>query len=87
MIFVVTHFAMGQIPIPTEEKFWYCDPAQKLEDGLIRWDSGWYIPIAKNGYSFENTAFFPLYPFLIRLISMLGGDIWKKGLWISNVGF
>jgi hypothetical protein len=38
-----------------------------------RWDAGWYLDIAQNGYSFipgkqSNVAFFPLYPNLIRLV-------------------
>src|SRR3954467_15005723 len=36
-----------------------------------RWDAGWYYSIAKSGYKFapdqrSNTAFFPVYPMLIR---------------------
>lgn len=36
-----------------------------------RWDGGWYISVARSGYRFvpgqqSNTAFFPLYPLLIR---------------------
>jgi Gpi18-like mannosyltransferase len=36
-----------------------------------RWDGGWYLDIAKHGYSFvpgkqSSVAFFPLYPYLIR---------------------
>jgi len=38
-----------------------------------RWDAGWYLGIAQDGYSFipgkqSNVAFFPLYPDLIRLV-------------------
>ena len=38
-----------------------------------RWDGGWYLGIAKDGYSFtpgiqSNVAFFPLYPMLVRLV-------------------
>jgi Gpi18-like mannosyltransferase len=38
-----------------------------------RWDAGWYLDVAKNGYKFlpgeqSNVAFFPLYPYLTRLI-------------------
>lgn len=38
-----------------------------------RWDGGWYLDIAKDGYSFipgqqSSVAFFPLYPGLIRLV-------------------
>jgi Gpi18-like mannosyltransferase len=38
----------------------------------FRWDSEWYLSIAKNGYQFtpgqeSNVAFFPLYPYAVRL--------------------
>jgi Gpi18-like mannosyltransferase len=47
-------------------------------DGLVwgpwqRWDTIWYTKIAEQGYSSDDlsTAFFPLYPLLIRLTSTL----------------
>ena len=43
-----------------------------------RWDSGWYLKIAQQGYLLSNQgnnwngfAFFPLYPSLIKLFSLL----------------
>ncbi len=58
------------------------------------WDSGWYLDIAQNGYSEKllsdlpkktccqqaNIGFFPLYPFLMRLLGFLVGDIYLSGL-------
>ena len=43
---------------------------------LSRWDAGWYVEIAQDGYRYEpsspsNAAFFPLYPVLIRVIHAL----------------
>lgn len=43
-------------------------------NGLARWDSGWYLGIAKNGYPVNDkpaTAFLPLYPELIGHLSRL----------------
>ena len=42
-----------------------------------RWDTGWYLGVAIDGYNFEHTrevrqqniAFFPLYPMLLRYVS------------------
>lgn len=59
------------------------------------WDSGYYLDIAKNGYSAAlgqgtmvegqaNYAFFPLYPFLIKIFSYLFGSFYLAGLFISN---
>jgi hypothetical protein len=60
-----------------------------------RWDAGWYYAIAKDGYSFKagetsNTAFFPAYPTLMRLIRPLLGsnraERWMlAGLVVSNL--
>lgn len=60
------------------------------------WDSGYYLDIAKNGYSEKvgtnlmiinqaNFAFFPLYPFLIKLFSYLFGSFYLAGLVVSNL--
>jgi Gpi18-like mannosyltransferase len=59
-----------------------------------RWDAGWYLDVAKNGYRFlpgeqSNVAFFPLYPYMIRLVHgaiRLPGDAgWLLvGIIVSN---
>jgi Gpi18-like mannosyltransferase len=59
-----------------------------------RWDAGWYLDIAKNGYRFlpgeqSNVAFFPLYPYVVRLVHAairLPGDAgWLSvGIIVSN---
>ncbi len=58
-------------------------------DVLLDWDSAWYLRIVRNGYprlvppdvTFGDlearAAFFPVYPFLVRLLNHLpGGDVW-----------
>jgi len=42
---------------------------------LARWDAVWYLRIARSGYggSDASTAFFPLYPLLVRVGGELGG--------------
>jgi hypothetical protein len=47
----------------------------------LRWDGGWYLGIATDGYQFipdqptrqQNIVFFPAYPMLIRGLSLLTG--------------
>jgi hypothetical protein len=48
----------------------------------VRWDSGWYMTIAQDGYSYDpaypsSVAFFPLFPLLIRLSNAVlpGSDV------------
>jgi hypothetical protein len=48
-------------------------------------DGGWFIGIARNGYSYPNSsAFFPLYPLLLRLTAVLtGGNYQLAGVLLS----
>jgi Gpi18-like mannosyltransferase len=80
---------------------WQFSPI-KLLDMWGRWDSGWYLDIAVNGYSLRgplettqsNVAFFPLYPLLIRAVLVLLPEPWRTeetalliGVILSNVMF
>ena len=65
-------------------------PLTVLMNQFSRWDSPHYIDIAKNGY--VNTGeqrlfivFFPLYPFLIRLITVNFDYVNLSALLVSNV--
>lgn len=49
------------------------------------WDSAWYIRIAKTGYSYPAYAFFPAYPCLIRLGSLITGEYFIASFTISFV--
>jgi Gpi18-like mannosyltransferase len=67
-----------------------------------RWDTGWYISIIERGYSTSvnqfgqgNTAFFPLYPYLVELVHdcivpgslQTRGTILLIGVLVSNLAF
>jgi hypothetical protein len=56
---------------------------------LARWDSYWYLLIAKTGYAGQElrTAFFPLYPDTIRVVGWLVGSDLIAGVLISLVSF
>src|SRR4051812_27098822 len=43
--------------------------AGSLLSPLARWDSVWYLGIAHDGYAGASTAFFPLYPLLVRAVA------------------
>lgn len=52
------------------------------------WDGGWYAEIATEGYGVRapaSTAFFPLYPMLVRLGTAVGGGPALWGVLISLV--
>lgn len=60
-----------------------------------RWDSQWYLSVAKNGYQFtpgeqSNVAFFPLYPYAVRLFHYIvpwqsDAGWFSLGILISNL--
>ena len=76
-------------------------PAYVLQRLAVHWDGGWYLDVARHGYDhtiapthahghlhFPNTAFFPLYPALIRIShAVLGGLVpWGAcGLLVAGV--
>jgi hypothetical protein len=57
-------------------------------EGLCRWDAGWFVEIAVNGYWLEPgrqspVAFFPLYPLLIRALAAVVGRYFLAGIVIT----
>ncbi len=55
-----------------------------------RWDTRHYIEIAKNGYDAGkefNIAFFPLYPMLIKIFTLIFRDYVLSALMVSNIAY
>jgi hypothetical protein len=55
-----------------------------------RWDTGFYLSIAEEGYKypampFSSVAFFPLLPLFIRAFKLLTGDALVAGLIVTNL--
>jgi hypothetical protein len=55
-----------------------------------RWDTGFYISIAEEGYKnegvrFPSTAFWPLLPLTMRAVGALTGDVAVAGVLIANL--
>src|SRR3954469_1106205 len=44
----------------------FAPPLDALFAPLARWDAVWYLGVAHSGYDGTSTAFFPLYPLLVR---------------------
>ena len=81
--FQADHFHLAHFSTPPPR------PVYSLGDYLTqpwnRWDTVWYVDIARHGYTtFGATAFMPLYPALMRLTAVGGGYI-AAGLLISTV--
>lgn len=68
-----------------------------VTNAFSRWDGGWYLSLARDGYKFipgqqSNAAFFPSYPFVIRCIHALSfsrsdGSWLNAGIVASNAMF
>ncbi len=56
---------------------------------FARWDSVWYLAIAQGGYAHEaaRTAFFPLYPLVLRGPGLVIGSDLVAGVLVSLVAF
>jgi hypothetical protein len=53
---------------------------------FAQWDSGWFLRIAQRGYDVkESTAFFPVYPLLVRGVSAIVGSTLVAGVLVSLV--
>ena len=65
----------------------HLEPVATILKGLTRWDGGWYLRIATEGYNLKSAAFFPLYPWLIRALQSLGIDPGAGALLIPNLAF
>ena len=56
-----------------------------MQEVLTSWDSQFYVDIVKNGYHKEFlTVWFPLYPMTVKLLNMLGVEIYLAAFLISN---
>jgi Mannosyltransferase (PIG-V) len=51
------------------------------------WDAVWFLRIAENGYGARSTAFFPLYPLLVRTLSLGPSRPTAAGIVISLAAF
>lgn len=65
----------------------HLDPVEVILKGMTRWDGGWFLRIAQEGYNLKSAAFFPLYPFLIKTLQGIGLSSEAAALLISNASF
>ena len=94
-LFIVVYLSLILLPMSEEQGTWRAYPQNLFLDGWMRWDSGWYYDIAEHGYDNlprneegqRDTAFFPLYPLLIRGARTVVQNSFLAGLAVSNVAF
>lgn len=59
-------------------------------DACVRLDSFWYASVALHGYSYSDRhlssiGYYPLYPLLIKCVSLATGDVYVAGALISTI--
>ncbi|MCB9134329.1 MAG: hypothetical protein H6636_02815 [Anaerolineales bacterium] len=98
LIFGVTRFGIGVVaylgaPLiqdHAETLYHLRPPDNTILDVLgSRWDTGFYVSIAEEGYKYEgvplpSVAFFPLLPLLMRSLMSVGLDALIAGVLITN---
>lgn len=65
-------------------------PGRGVFGGLVRYDAGWYVSIARDGYSLvpgrqSNVAYFPTYPMTVRAVAYVLGNVVLAGIAVSTV--
>lgn len=98
-IMIVNAFALlawNRINVSRDTAYGWIDPnhlhtaSWNLLALPARWDSEWYLSIARDGYAFkpadrlQNIVFYPVYPALMRMIgTILGGRLILAGWLVS----
>ena len=98
LVFLVTRLGIAlvayvSVPLIADSSVppYHIKPDQTILDVFgSRWDTGFYLSIAEEGYKvegvqFPSVPFFPLLPLLIRLVNLLTGDTLVAGLIVSNL--
>lgn len=96
-VLLVGFLAVQLIGFPPEAANRWSIYTNAFLDLPSRWDTGWYLGIANEGYSYipeagqehqQNIAFFPAFPMSIRYLSVLfGRQVLWTGVGISLVSF
>ncbi|MDB5083205.1 MAG: hypothetical protein JWN30_91 [Bacilli bacterium] len=75
LFFLLHKFIVFSVALWTYLKYFTGTPDLRyavIIHAFEKWDSGWYIEIARSGYySLQSTAFFPLFPITVRNVAYL----------------
>lgn len=91
-IALVAYLAVPLLPAATSPPPYHLRPPDNLLLDVFgsRWDTGFYLSIAEEGYRYQgvelpSVAFFPLLPLLMRALTPLAGDPLVAGILIANL--
>ncbi|MGI9254003.1 MAG: hypothetical protein ACR2J8_09665, partial [Thermomicrobiales bacterium] len=94
MLALVIFLSSSMMPV-RPGPYLFASPGNLVVDGLVRYDSWWYRDIVRNGYRAGSlatgeqgtTAFFPLYPLLVKGATFVTGNVFVAGILVSNLCF
>ena len=81
------------LPLRPAPGAWLALAGQPFLDGWVRWDSGWHLVVAQQGYRYDpgdpasTPTVLPLFPLLVRLASLALRDLPTSGLIVANLTF
>jgi Mannosyltransferase (PIG-V) len=93
---LLAFLASVSFPDYQNQRFTMWGRSNPFWDPFVRYDSGWYLAIARSGYVYvpdgrSNIAYFPVYPLLMRYIGRIFGrapaDFYLAGILISWSAF
>lgn len=92
IVWAAAYLAEIAIPGMLSDGFYHVNPNNIFLDIWARWDSGFYLGIATNGYSYvvgqqSSVAFFPVYPLLMNVVAQWVGSALLAGVLVSNALF
>lgn len=84
----------GHILLPFDPKTepWNAVESVQSLNWMAHWDSGWYSSIVTHGYYYDegrpsSVAFFPLYPLVVKMLTMVTQHVALTGIVLSHVLF
>jgi len=92
-LFLLVYITLVFFPIREGRQYWHGFRGNRFLDGWTRFDSGWYVRIARFGYkniptgNGQDTNFFPFYPVVIRGLGKVFGNVFLAGIVVSNLCF
>lgn len=92
-LLIAAFFANNLLPSNPNGYAWFVLPRWSILDAWVRWDAGWYLIIAKEGFNYSPLApdlslpTLPLFPLLIRLFAPIFSDLALSALFASNLAF
>lgn len=91
-IFLIAYLAVPLIADSPNTPPYHLRPPDNVVLDVLgsRWDTGFYVSIAEEGYKYEDVplpsvAFFPLLPLMMRVVTPLVGDTVLAGVLISHI--